>query len=86
MKRRDITSTATEGMRWGTFVTGDSKKVWPAEVRGDAIGVLVRPIGERDACEPGETVAVRTDGHILALIDGSGVSVMLRRGKVVSGG
>ncbi len=82
MTRRDITSTATVGMPWGTIVTGDRKKVWPAQDGDPTLGVLVRPIGARDACEPGETVTVRADGHLLALIEGSGVSVTVRRGKV----
>lgn len=35
----------------------------------------------RNECEAGETVAIRTDGHVLALVEGEPTRVMLKDGK-----
>lgn len=79
---KNTTRTAGEPMPWGVIVYGDKTTCWADPAKGPQLGVLRRPIGPRNACEAGETVSIKTDGHIVALVDGQGVAVKLRRGEV----
>lgn len=81
-----ITRTATEPMPWGVQVRGDATTCWQHRKgmrRGELLGVLKRPMGAANECEAGQTVEIKTDGHVLALVEGQPVAVELRGGRIV---